>query len=169
MFVHHQQGVCYLCMLKLQIRKMETFMQLGCYKIIYKLEPLKCGEIYDNQLAWLLPFLGSSAKLREATVSFLMSVRPRGTTRLPNGRIFVKFDIFNIFRKNLPRNFEFHSNLTTVTCTLHSTHRPIYISAHISLSTSYSKKKFQTKFLEKFETHFLFRKFFVSKIVPFMR
>ena len=30
-------------------------------------------------------FLGAFAKLRKATVSFVMSVRPHGTTRLPMG------------------------------------------------------------------------------------
>ena len=43
------------------------------------------------------PFLGAFAKLREATVSFLMSdsqsVCPHGATRLHTGQIFIKFNI----------------------------------------------------------------------------
>jgi len=37
-------------------------------------------------------FLGAFAKLRKATTSFVMFVRPHETTR-PTGRIFMKFDI----------------------------------------------------------------------------
>ena len=37
-------------------------------------------------------FLGAFAKLRKATVSFVMYVRPP-VTRLPTGRIFMKFYI----------------------------------------------------------------------------
>ena len=47
----------------------------------------------------MLSFLGAFVKLRKATVSFVMSVRPS------TGRIFVKFDICG-FLKNLLRKFK---------------------------------------------------------------
>jgi len=49
--------------------------------------------------------LGAFAKLRKATLhSFVMSTRPRGTIRAPNGRIFMKFYI-RVFFENLSRTF----------------------------------------------------------------
>jgi len=38
---------------------------------------------------------GACAKLRRATISFIMSVRPHGKTRPPTTRILMKFDISN--------------------------------------------------------------------------
>ena len=47
--------------------------------------------------------LGAFAKLRKATIRFVVflcpSVRLHGTTRLPFGRIFIKFDIWVFFEK----------------------------------------------------------------------
>jgi len=56
-------------------------------------------------------FSGTLAKLRNATISFVMPacspVHPHGTTWFPNGRIFMKFDIWIFFVK-LSRKFKFH-------------------------------------------------------------
>ena len=38
-------------------------------------------------------FLVAFVKLRKATIISVMSARPRGITRGPGGRIFMKFDI----------------------------------------------------------------------------
>jgi len=61
-----------------------------------------------------LPFtiLGAYAKLRKATISFVMplcpSVRPHGTTRFPlDGFLKMKFVILKIF-ENLSKKFRFH-------------------------------------------------------------
>jgi hypothetical protein len=54
--------------------------------------------------------LGALAKLRKATITFLsicLYVRPSaGNDSVPNGRIFMKFDIW-VFFENLPRKFKF--------------------------------------------------------------
>ena len=73
---------------------------------------------------------------------FLMSVRPHGTTRLPNGRIFMTFDILNIFRKKSVEKLRipFKSDQNN----RHFTLRPTYIFDHISLSSSYSEKRLLT-------------------------
>ena len=42
-------------------------------------------------LVWVL--FGFFAKLRKATISFVMSVCPHGTTQLPLEGFFTKFDI----------------------------------------------------------------------------
>jgi hypothetical protein len=47
------------------------------------------------------------ASLWKATISFVMSVCPRGKTRLQHGLIFVTFDISILFEK-LYRQFKFH-------------------------------------------------------------
>jgi hypothetical protein len=38
-------------------------------------------------------FLSALEKLRRAAGTVVMSVRPHGTTQLPTGQIFMKFDI----------------------------------------------------------------------------
>jgi len=55
---------------------------------------------YDGQMIRLLQdILGAFAKLRKATISFVMSVRPSARLSLhmsnsaPTGRIFIKFGI----------------------------------------------------------------------------
>ena len=67
-------------------------------------------------------FLGATAKLRKATISFVMSVcssaRPPAWYSAPNGRIFIKFNT-GVFCKNLSRKFKFDYNLTRITGTLH--------------------------------------------------
>jgi len=56
----------------------------------------KSVQYYGNNLGNNI--LDTSAKLRRATVSFVMSVRPRGTTRLPLDRRSLNF-IFECFSK----------------------------------------------------------------------
>jgi hypothetical protein len=51
---------------------------------------------------------GAFAELRQATISFVMSVRPSASSNsAPTGRIFIIFDIWVLF-ENLPRKFKFH-------------------------------------------------------------
>jgi hypothetical protein len=62
----------------------------------------------------LIAILGSFAKLRKATISFVMSIRPSDRQSAwddsaPTGRIFMKFDIWVFFEK-LSRKFKFHYN-----------------------------------------------------------
>jgi len=47
-------------------------------------------QISARTLVILVAFSGAFTKLREATVSFVVSVRPRGSL---TGRIFMKFNI----------------------------------------------------------------------------
>ena len=69
-----------------------------------------------------LQFLGTFAKLRKVTATFVMSVCPsvhlHGNNSAPTGRIFMKFDI-RVFFENLSRKFKSHLNLTRITSTLH--------------------------------------------------
>jgi hypothetical protein len=51
-------------------------------------------------------------------MSFVMSVRPRGTYRLPLKGLSRNL-IFDDFSENLPRKFTFHENLTHIKGTLH--------------------------------------------------
>jgi hypothetical protein len=47
-----------------------------------------------------LQFLGAFTKLQKATVCFVISARhPTWNNSTPTARIFMKFDILNIFRK----------------------------------------------------------------------
>ena len=78
-------------------------------------------------------FVGPFAKLREATFSFAVSVRPHGTTRLP-----LDWFSWNSITQYPPkiclRNCTFHYNLTKITGTSGIC---IY---HISLNSSYNEK-----------------------------
>ena len=63
--------------------------------------------------------LGAFAKLRKATISFVMSVCPSAwNSSALNGRVFMKFDIW-VFFESVSWKFEFHWNLTRITGTLH--------------------------------------------------
>ena len=63
-------------------------------------------------------FLGAFAKLRKATISFVMSVRPSAwNNSTPTGRIFLKFEICVLFENRLGK-FRFHQNLTRITGTI---------------------------------------------------
>ena len=53
----------------------------------------------------------------ESTVNFAMSVRPRGTVRLPLDRFSLNL-IFKYFSK-LSREFKFHENMTRMAVSLH--------------------------------------------------
>ena len=57
-----------------------------------------CGRAEKHTSRYKIVF----KNLWKATISFVMSVRPHGTSRLPDGRIFMKFDI-SVFFENLSR------------------------------------------------------------------
>jgi hypothetical protein len=66
--------------------------------------------------------LGAFAKLRKATITFFVSVRPSARPfawhkSVPTGRIFMKFGICG-FLENLSRRVELHWNRTRITGTL---------------------------------------------------
>jgi len=51
------------------------------------------GVVSVCRLKHWYAFLVTFAKLRKATISFVMSIYPHGTTRLPLDGFFIKFDI----------------------------------------------------------------------------
>jgi hypothetical protein len=82
------------------------------------------GDIHNR--SFCLEFLCAFAKLRKATISFVMSVRLSVCSPVhlsawdnpaPTGRIFMKFDVW-VFFENLSRSFKFHSDGTRITGTL---------------------------------------------------
>ena len=65
-------------------------------------------------------FLAALAKLRKATISFVISVRPSAWNKSAlTERIFMKFDTREFF-ENLSRKFKFYYNLARVAGTLHN-------------------------------------------------
>jgi len=68
-----------------------------------------------------------------------------------NGRIFMKFDIWDFF-ENLLRKFKFHYNMTRITGTLHD---DIRICMIISLSVLLRMRKFSDKIVENIKTQIL--------------
>jgi len=66
--------------------------------------------------------LGTFAKLRKATISFVMSVRLSAWNKsAPTERIFVKFGIWGVL-EHLLRKLKFRYNRTRTTSTLHEDH-----------------------------------------------
>ena len=108
--------------------------------------------------------LGAFAKLRKATISFVLSVCPSvrmeqlgsNWTDFRGILMFVYF-----FFENLSRKFKFSQNLTRITSTLHGDQ---YTFLFISRSRTGSYKN-----VEKIQIHFMYTKLFFSKIVPFRR
>jgi hypothetical protein len=110
-------------------------------------------------------YLGAFAKLRKATVSLVMSVylsvclstclSVRPSVRMeklnspPNGRIFMKFNIW-VFFENLSKKFKFHLNLISITGTLREDLYTFLMSQFFLEWVI-----FQTKSLEKIKTHIL--------------
>jgi len=67
------------------------------------------------------PFLGAFEKLREATISFFMSVRPHGTTRPARNRFLCNF-IFDYFSKICREISSFINNLPIIMGALYEYH-----------------------------------------------
>jgi len=88
-------------------------------------------------------FWGSIAKLRKATISFVISIRPYGTTRLTLGG-FLWSLIFWYFRKSA-------ENIQVPRITECFTWIPMYIFVQISFISSLLWEMFQAKVLEKFQ------------------
>ena len=102
---------------------------------------------------WIVQlFNGANAKLRKATISFVMSVRPYGKTQLLlNG---FPWYLISVFVENLSRTFKFDYNMSITT------------GAEFFLEW----EMFQTNVVEKIKTHiFCAITFFLPKILPFMR
>ena len=97
-----------------------------------------------------------------------MSVRPSAwNNSAPTGRIFMKFDIYAFFEK-----FSTHLNFIKIGYEK----RVRYVKTNVHLWSYLAQfflewKMFQTKFVEKIETHILCSMmfFFFLKLVPFVR
>jgi hypothetical protein len=89
-------------------------------------------------------FLGAFAKLRKATINFVVSIRLSAwNNSVPNGRIFMKFDIW-AFLENVSRKFKLHYNRPAK--------RLLYMKTNIHLlysAKSSKNKMFQTKFVQE--------------------
>ena len=90
-------------------------------------------------------FLGALAKLRKATISCVMSVRPffhlsAWNNTAPIVRIFMKFGT-GVFFENLLSEFQF--SLKSDKDKRYLAWRPIYISEHLSFSSSRNEKYFR--------------------------
>ena len=90
-------------------------------------------------------FLGDFAKLRIATISFVMSLRSsvcrHGTSRLTPDR-FSRNLIFKYFSKKCRENFKFHSTMTRIAGTLHEDQYKFLIISHsVRLRKRYVSEK----------------------------
>ena len=106
------------------------------------------------------------AKLRKPTTSFVMSVLPHGTTRLPLD-VFSCNSVFQYFSKFCPENSGFIKMWQEWRVLYMKTHRHLWqYLAHFFLEW----EMFQTKGVEKIKTHiFCSIIFYFAKIVSFMK
>ena len=102
--------------------------------------------------------LGSFAKLRKATSSFYMSVRPLAcvlwNNSAPIGRTVIKFCI-RVFFQNLPRKFKFQYNRTRIKSNYVKTYKHTHTHTHTRLSYSENKEMFRTEVVETIRTRIL--------------
>jgi len=109
-------------------------------------------------------FSGAFAKLRKATISFVMSVRPPyGKSRLPPDRFSLNL-IFEGFSKICRENSSF-AEIGRVLYMKTNLHFWSYLVQFL-LESEMSQKKSRR---ESQNTNFVFRNLFSWKIVPFMR
>ena len=102
--------------------------------LLSKRVPAREERAHIGMGLWLQAFLGMFAKLRKATISFLVSFRlsaPKNSS--PAGRICMIFDIW-VFFDNLLRKIQVSSQSDKNNG--YFTWRPIYICHHISLGSS---------------------------------
>jgi len=125
---------------------------------------IKCVFWFPLQLL-SATFLDAFAKLRNANISFVLSVRPsfhpsEWKNSAPAGPISMKLDVFF---ENLSIKFNFHYNLKIITGTLHEDRYTVLI---ILSSVLLRMIMFWTKFVKKNQNIILCSTtFFFSKIV----
>jgi hypothetical protein len=91
-------------------------------------------------------------RLAPSCLSVYPSVRQHGLIQLLlDGRIFMKFNVW-VFTENLQRKFQFHSNTARITSTYIKTN--VHLWSHIA-QFILEWEMFQTKVVEKIETHIL--------------
>jgi hypothetical protein len=93
-------------------------------------------------------FLGAFATLRRAAVSFVVSVRPHGTTRLQLDGF--SWNLIFEFFENLSRKFKRHWNLKSITGALREDN--IHFWSYLA-RFFLEWEMFQTKVVEKIKTH----------------
>jgi hypothetical protein len=101
--------------------------------------------VWKHTVTWTFQILGTFAKLRKATVSFFMSVRPHGTTGLPLDGFLWNL-IFEYFRKHVEK---IQVSLKSDMHNMYFTWRSKYIFDHISLSASNNEKCFRQNLYRK--------------------
>jgi hypothetical protein len=142
-------------------------LQAQVFNIIHSKSEGSWLPSYACYILCVVPFLGVFSKLRKATISFVMSVRP--SVRMKQlGSHWTDFnEIWNlkIFRKSVQK---IQVSLKSDKTEGYFTWRPIYICDHISLISSQNEKSFIQICRENQNEHFVFSDFF-SKILPFMR
>ena len=93
-----------------------AFSMSQCYYLFFNNSQNK--QWLFRSMVFTHRYLGAFTKWRKANISFVMSVRPHETNRLPLEGFFKKFDIW-VFFENVSRTLKFHWNLTRIRRTLH--------------------------------------------------
>jgi len=110
-------------------------------------------------------FLGAFAKLRKATISFVLSfclsVLPHGTTQLPLDGLSWNW-YFSNFRESVEKiQVSLKSDKNNGYCT----RILVYIFNNITLNSFWNEKMFRANIAEKIKTHFIFSNVFQKSIL----
>ena len=114
-----------------------------------------CSQIHTKHINTLrgqnVEIVDAFAKLRKATISFVMSVCLSARNSAPTGRIFMKFDI-TVFFEHLSEKFQLHYDRTRMTV--------LQLTTHVHLGWRLAEflkcEIFQKKFVNNLITHVLF-------------
>jgi hypothetical protein len=115
-------------------------------------------------LRTIIQFLDTFAKLQKMTVTFIMSVCPHGTTRLPLA-YFHEILYLSIFWKSVEK---IQVSLKSVKNNRYFTCRPVYIYDHISLSSLYNEKCFRQMLRKSNNTFYVQKLFFKNRVIYYI-
>ena len=124
---------------------------------------MRTSNCTTQSLNFSICVVGPFAKLRKATISFVMSVCPSvrpsaWNNSAPTGRIVMKVDIW-VFFENLLRKFKFHYNREKITGSSHEDKYTFFVIFHsVLLRMNVSHKSCR----ETRNTHFIFNNFFLN-------
>ena len=116
--LNHLRHICALTVVHFLLSRVQRNTGYVCSKTSITLSTTPATYFCTSFILYF-SLLGAFTKLREATISFVMSVRLSACNNSAlTGRIFMKFYILRIF-ENMSTKFKFHKNLIRITGILH--------------------------------------------------
>ena len=163
------------CFIRLRLRLLSVCVSVVLRKrpLVWKSHSDRCYNVsvrhtccvvsdFTPESLCITSVLGVFAKLRKATVSFIMSVRPSAwNNSAPTGQILIQFYVWAFFFKNASREFKFNKNPSKTTGTFHE---DVFTYMKVSCWITLRMRNISSKSCrENQNTHFMFSHFFPPK------